>query len=80
MNNTEREQWIDNDEGLYNWFCEWARGERIRRRPASKQAFIREHRAELDSLINRTLGREGSPRQTHTNPSTGRYDFSRPLY
>ena len=43
MNNTEREQWIDNDEGLYNWW----RGSGL-----SKRAFIKENRAEIDAAIN----------------------------
>lgn len=43
MNNTEREQWIDNDEGLYNW---WKRSK------LSKRKFIQESRAEIDEAIN----------------------------
>lgn len=43
MNNTEREQWIDNDEGLYNW---WKRSK------LSKRKFIQENRAEIDEAIN----------------------------
>lgn len=43
MNNTEREQWIDNDDGLYNWW---------RSSHLSKREFIRQHRAELDEIIN----------------------------
>ena len=46
LNDTDRAQWIDNDEGLYNWF----RGSR-----QSKREFIREHRAELDTAINNAL-------------------------
>ena len=46
LNNTDRAQWIDNDEGLYNWW----RGSR-----QSKTAFIREHREELDACIGRVL-------------------------
>jgi hypothetical protein len=42
MNNSERAQWIDNDEGLYNWW----KSSRL-----SKAAFIREHRAEIDAAI-----------------------------
>jgi hypothetical protein len=42
MNDTEREQWIDNDEGLYDWW---------RRSRQSKRAFIRANRAEIDAAI-----------------------------
>lgn len=47
MNNTEREQWVDNDEGLYNW---WKRSK------LSKRKFIQENRAEIDEAINNVLG------------------------
>ncbi len=39
-------QWIDNDEGLYNWW----KGTR-----QSKAAFIKENRTELESCINKVL-------------------------
>jgi hypothetical protein len=42
MNDTEREQWIDNDEGLYD---QW------RRSRQSKREFIRANRAEIDAAI-----------------------------
>ena len=42
VNNTEREQWIDNDEGLYDWW----RSSRL-----SKREFIRQNRAEIDAVI-----------------------------
>ena len=42
MNDTEREQWVDNDEGLYNWW---------RSSHQSRRQFIRENRAELDACI-----------------------------
>ncbi len=42
MNNTEREQWIDNDEGLYDWW----KSSRL-----SKREFIRQNRAEIDAAI-----------------------------
>jgi hypothetical protein len=48
MNDYERNQWVDNDEGLYNW---WHRS------GLSKSAFIREHRNEIDAAINRVLSR-----------------------
>ena len=41
-------QWIDNDEGLYNWW----RGSR-----QSKTAFIRDNRAELEASIKGVLNR-----------------------
>ena len=40
------EQWIDNDEGLHNWW----RSSRI-----SKRQFIRDNREELTACINRVL-------------------------
>jgi hypothetical protein len=43
MNDTERAQWIDNDEGLYDWW---------RSSRQSKRAFIRENRAEIDAAIS----------------------------
>lgn len=46
MNTREREQWIDNDEGLYNWW----RSSRL-----SKREFIRQHRDELDQAIDNAL-------------------------
>lgn len=49
LNNADREQWIDNDEGLYNWW---------RSSRQSKRQFIKDNREELDACINRALGRE----------------------
>ena len=46
MNNTDREQWIDNDEGLYNWW---------RSSHLSKREFIRQNRQEIDQAINNVL-------------------------
>lgn len=43
MNNTKREQWIDNDEGLYNW---WKSSK------LSKREFIKQNKAEIDAAIN----------------------------
>lgn len=43
MNNTDREQWIDNDEGLY---CMWKESR------LSKRAFIKENRADIDKVID----------------------------
>lgn len=47
MNNTEREQWIDNDEGLYRWW----KSSRL-----SKREFIKQNRAEIDEAINNVTG------------------------
>lgn len=50
MNNTERAQWIDNDEGLYRW---WKSSRQ------SKRQFIQENREEIDQAIgNVTDGRK----------------------
>ena len=50
LNDSDRSQWIDNDEGLYNWW----RSVRI-----SKRQFIRLNRAEIDAAIrNVTEGRK----------------------
>ncbi len=51
MTNTEISQWIDNDEGLYDWW-------RSTRPRVSKTQFIRDNRAELVSCINRVLNNE----------------------
>jgi hypothetical protein len=42
-NDDERAEWIDNDEGLYDWWRESRQ---------SKRAFIRENRAEIDAAID----------------------------
>jgi hypothetical protein len=47
MNDTEREQWIDNDEGLYDWW----RTSRL-----GKRAFIRANRAAIDEVIRNVTG------------------------
>lgn len=50
MNDTERAQWIDNDEGLYNWW-------RSSRQP--KRQFIAENRAAITEAIeNVTSGKK----------------------
>lgn len=46
MNDKEREQWIQNDEGLYNWW----RSSRL-----SMREFIRQNRAELTAAISKAL-------------------------
>lgn len=47
LNDGDRRQWIDNDEGLYNW-------QRSSRQPMA--AFIRENKREIDRLICGVLG------------------------
>ena len=50
MNNTERSQWIDNDEGLYNWW----KSSRL-----CKRVFISQNRAGIDAAIeNMTSGKK----------------------
>lgn len=46
MNNSERKDWINNDEGLYCWW-------KSSRLPMGK--FIKENRQELDQAINSVL-------------------------
>lgn len=45
-NDEERRQWIENDEGLYNW----QRSSRL-----SMTRFIRENRKEIDEAIDNVL-------------------------
>lgn len=47
MNDAERSQWIDNDEGLYNWW---------RSSRQSKRKFIQENRAEITRAIENVTG------------------------
>lgn len=49
LNDNDRSQWIDNDEGLYNWW---------RSSRQSKSKFIRENREELTRLILAALNRK----------------------
>jgi len=46
VSNKEIADWIDNDEGLYNWF---------NRSRMSKAKFIKENKQELSDCINRVL-------------------------
>lgn len=46
MNNTEREQWISNDEGLHNWW-------KSTRLPMRR--FIKENRDEIDAVIRNVV-------------------------
>jgi hypothetical protein len=43
VNDTDREEFIDNDEGLYRWW----KGTRL-----PKRRFIRENRRKIDEVIN----------------------------
>lgn len=52
-------QWIDNDEGLYNW---WKGSKK------AKQAFIKENRCELEACIKRVL--EGTKPAHHLTYGT----------
>lgn len=49
MNDQEREQWINNDEGLY---LEWRRSRK------GITTFIRENRQEIDLVIDSILNKE----------------------
>lgn len=42
MNDTERKQWIDNDEGLYDWY---------RSSGQTMREFLRTNRDEIDAAI-----------------------------
>ncbi len=57
LNDDDRAQWIDNDEGLYNWW---------RSSRQSKRAFIRENREELTRLIRRALAPKETARGWYT--------------
>lgn len=46
-NDSDRRDWIDNDEGLYNW---WKSSK------LSMRDFLRENRAEIDVTIDNVLG------------------------
>lgn len=48
MNDRERELWVLNDEGLYNWW----KSTRM-----TMRNFIRENREELTAAINKAMGR-----------------------
>ena len=49
----ERENWVSNDEGLYNWY----QSETRRRGSGGMRGFIRRNRAEIDAAIDRVLNR-----------------------
>jgi hypothetical protein len=52
LNDSQREDWIANDEGLYDWH---------RLSGLSVRAFMRKHRAELDDAITKMMN--GDKRQ-----------------
>jgi hypothetical protein len=52
MNDRDRAQWVDNDEGLYRWW---------RQHRQSKAAFIRANRAEIDEIIGKIQRGEHKP-------------------
>jgi hypothetical protein len=51
ITNSEIELWLDNDEGLYNWF---------RSSRKSKREFIKENKEELKALIQSVINRKPS--------------------
>jgi hypothetical protein len=53
LNNRERELWVNNDEGLYNWF---------KRERGSMQDFIKRNRAMIDAAIKGV--RDAPPRRS----------------
>lgn len=58
MNDKDRAQWIDNDEGLYNLWRSYPRA-RYMSDERHKRNFIRENRARIDEAIrNVTTGRK----------------------
>lgn len=54
MNNSEREMWIRNDEGLYRWW----KSTRL-----SMRKFIQEYKVEIDTAIDSVL----NPKRTNHN-------------
>jgi len=53
-NDKERELWVNNDESLYHWFQRSRQG---------LTRFVREHRKEIDSYVDRSLNAENE--KTH---------------
>ena len=49
MNENQRSEWIDNDEGLYNW---WQKSHQ------NKRKFMRENREGIDLVIRQLLSGE----------------------
>lgn len=57
IDNTEREQWINNDEGLYNWYRRESRTQK-----GGMRAFIQRNRAEIDAAIRSVRDRPPAQR------------------
>ena len=49
INDSDRAEWVNNDEGLYNWWKSTKKG---------ITTFVRENRKELDEFIYRAIGRK----------------------
>lgn len=56
-NDDERDQWVENDEGLYNHWLRWQGNQRSWGRPANKRLYLRTFREEIDQAIDRVLNR-----------------------
>jgi len=46
MNDSDREDWVSNDEGLYDMAQQW-----LRRNKGGMRAFLREHREVIDEVV-----------------------------
>jgi len=55
MNDSERERWVDNDEGLHDLYADWKR-----RNKGGMRAFVRAHREVIDELATGVM--DGSRR------------------
>jgi len=64
MTSSDISEWIDNDEGLYNWW-------RSSRQP--KRAFIKANRAALTTAITDTLNGTKQPHHLAYGPQAGVY-------
>lgn len=73
-NDDDRAQWVENDEGLYNWKREW-----IRQNPGKGglRGFIRAHREEIDQAIDSVLGGDKPAHHLEYGPGARR---DRPLF
>lgn len=49
INEADREQWVDNDEGLYRWWKSTRQ---------SKRQFVRENREQLNTIIRKACGQD----------------------
>lgn len=50
MSASEVEQWVNNDEGLYNWYRQWAKYNK-----GGLRKFVKEHRQELERMITAVM-------------------------